>query len=444
MSPESSPNKIGKSVGEKIRIARVALHYTQSQLATPDFSVSYISAIERGQIHPSLRALEILAGRLGLSSTELLPKLPQQNNHQANLPIQPEREEDEGDIFLLEVQMRLMQNDSKKAIELLMRTSPKRMKRPQQLWHRYLLGRAHLLAGNFVEGENIFSSMVPVVKDANNHYLHTHIQALLGDTLVALQNTKEAILAYQRCLNTLDEAEVRDSFLIASVTTKLGAQYAELQEFDEASKLFDNAFHIIEEWNTPQKAYAIYNALIQYAINTEDYYASELYAYQSMLRSTQDARQHISEEIYHYLGQAFMKSEPGEALTRLKALEERQFSHPLLKANLDTRLAEWYFNHQNIGEALRDAEEAFRLSQPFGETIITADALITLGRIEYARQAFEKGDEHFVQGLAMMEHLKRQEELTELSMQYAQLLEARGKEREAFAYFRRAFQGKLS
>jgi hypothetical protein len=28
-------------------------------------------------------------------------------------------------------------------------------------------------------------------------------------------------------------------------------------------------------------------------------------------------------------------------------------------------------------------------------------------------------------------------------MQYAQLLEARGKEREAFTYFRRAFQGKM-
>ena len=417
MSPDSSPNKIGKSVGEKIRIARVALHYTQSQLAHPDFSVSYISAIERGQIHPSLRALEILAGRLGLSSTELLPKRPQQSNQQVSTtPSQPEREEDEGDTFLLEVQLRLTQNESKKAIELLTRTSAKRMKRLQQLWHRYLLGRAHLLAGHFVESENIFSSMVQVVKDANNLYLHTHVQALLGDTLVALGKTKEAVLAYQRCLNTLEEAEVRDAFLIASVTTKLGAQYAELQEFDEAIGLFRQAFSITEEWNTPQKAYRIFNALTQYAISKEDYYASELYAYRSMLFSAQDARQQDGEELYHYLGQAIMKGDSEEAFQRLKALEERLFPHPLLQANLAARFADWYFKHQNVDEAQRYAEEAYRLSQPFGETITVADASIVLGRVEYAQQAFESGDEHFVQGLAMMERLKRREEVTEQSM----------------------------
>src|SRR5881227_3932187 len=74
MSTDQSNSKLGQSVGAKIRAARQAKRYTQSQLALPDFSVSYISAIERGQIHPSLRALEILARRLNLSSTDFLPE----------------------------------------------------------------------------------------------------------------------------------------------------------------------------------------------------------------------------------------------------------------------------------------------------------------------------------------------------------------------------------
>jgi len=57
MSTDQSNNKLGQSVGAKIRAARQAKKYTQSQLALPDFSVSYISAIERSQIHASLRAL---------------------------------------------------------------------------------------------------------------------------------------------------------------------------------------------------------------------------------------------------------------------------------------------------------------------------------------------------------------------------------------------------
>src|SRR5579864_8012901 len=74
MPYEPAHQQMGKSVGARLREARIAKKYTQSQLAQPDFSVSYISAIERGQIHPSLRALEILATRLGLSSTDLLPQ----------------------------------------------------------------------------------------------------------------------------------------------------------------------------------------------------------------------------------------------------------------------------------------------------------------------------------------------------------------------------------
>src|SRR5947207_12730049 len=108
MSPEQSSGKIGKSVGEKLRAARIALHYTQSQLAAPDFSVSYISAIERGQIHPSLRALEILASRLGLTPTELLPNSPQQHPHQRSPTSLTEQDENEIAFTLLEAHLLIM------------------------------------------------------------------------------------------------------------------------------------------------------------------------------------------------------------------------------------------------------------------------------------------------------------------------------------------------
>src|SRR6266567_7006597 len=111
MSPEQPSNKIGKSVGEKLRAARIAQHYTQSQLAAPDFSVSYISAIERGQIHPSLRALEILAGRLGLTSTQLLPARAQPEEHLASPLSIPEREDEEMDTILLEANVQIWQGE---------------------------------------------------------------------------------------------------------------------------------------------------------------------------------------------------------------------------------------------------------------------------------------------------------------------------------------------
>src|SRR5438132_3575832 len=105
MSTDQSNSKLGQSVGAKIRAARQAQHYTQSQLAAPDFSVSYISAIERGQIHPSLRALEILAGRLGLSSTQLLPARSQQEEQLSASSSITERDDNEIELLLLEAQI---------------------------------------------------------------------------------------------------------------------------------------------------------------------------------------------------------------------------------------------------------------------------------------------------------------------------------------------------
>src|SRR5438128_8675437 len=103
---------IGQTVGAKIRTARQSQKMTQSALAAPDFSVSYISAIERGQIHPSLRALEILAGRLGLTSTQLLPARAQPEERAGGGPSSLEREEEEIELTLLDAQVMINQHSA--------------------------------------------------------------------------------------------------------------------------------------------------------------------------------------------------------------------------------------------------------------------------------------------------------------------------------------------
>src|ERR1700737_2525350 len=76
MSPSLETANVGKAVaarvGTNIREVRTKLGMTQAQLAAPEFSISYISAIERGKIRPSLKALSILAKRLDVPLTFLL------------------------------------------------------------------------------------------------------------------------------------------------------------------------------------------------------------------------------------------------------------------------------------------------------------------------------------------------------------------------------------
>ena len=112
----------------------------------------------------------------------------------------------------------------------------------------------------------------------------------------------------------------------------------------------------------------------------------------------------------------------------------------LTLASLFTRNAEWFFQQQDLAQALENAQQARTLAEVFGDTLIAAEALIILGRIEYALQNYEDGDQHFAAGLDMLERLDFHENLANEAVRYSQLLEEIGKAREAFTYLRRAYQ----
>ncbi|HLS91040.1 MAG TPA: helix-turn-helix transcriptional regulator, partial [Limnochordia bacterium] len=58
-----------RTIGQTIRRLRLSQGLTQQDLAGDAFSKSYISQLERGSVIPSLRALDILAERLGVPTT---------------------------------------------------------------------------------------------------------------------------------------------------------------------------------------------------------------------------------------------------------------------------------------------------------------------------------------------------------------------------------------
>lgn len=68
----SSDRAWARSIGRKIRQCRLARNLTQAELADGLFSKSYISQLENGTVNPSLRALRLLAKRLGVSHLWLL------------------------------------------------------------------------------------------------------------------------------------------------------------------------------------------------------------------------------------------------------------------------------------------------------------------------------------------------------------------------------------
>jgi tetratricopeptide (TPR) repeat protein len=64
--------QLARSIGERIRRARLAAGLTQQQLAGDRYTKAYISALENGIARPSMVALDFLAPRLGSTASELL------------------------------------------------------------------------------------------------------------------------------------------------------------------------------------------------------------------------------------------------------------------------------------------------------------------------------------------------------------------------------------
>lgn len=82
-----------KCLGERVQAARIAAHLTQVELAGPDYSKSYLSAVERGKILPSFQALLLLAERLGVTRAFLLGEdLPQEGLGQ-EAPVEVDQQE---------------------------------------------------------------------------------------------------------------------------------------------------------------------------------------------------------------------------------------------------------------------------------------------------------------------------------------------------------------
>ncbi len=441
MSSEQPPTKIGKSVGERLRAARIARHYTQSQLAGPDFSVSYISAIERGQIQPSLRALEILACRLGLTPTDLLPNNDQQEEQLRSSAYQTKKDKDEIEFALLEAHLLIMHNNPTEAIAKLDTLAARALKTPQLLQQRYLQGLAYFKTDQLQRRESTLSEAERIAKDLHATHSLLHILNQLALTYATMHNYGQALQIHQRCLTLLEGHQNVDPFYSLQIYTSIGHYCIDLEDLDQALDALTKALTIIDELPPLQ---AVYAQLCDYYITEKDYQLATLYAHKSLQVNYQDMIKQIKFELHHHLGHALMKEDVHAAWDYITATLQKPdiLESCQMQASLMTRKAEWHLAHQELDEAELSARQAHQLGATFGDSIVNAEALIILGRIEYAQGRYEEGSRQVVAGLGMLERLGSLEELADEFARYAELLEKIGKEHEAFMYFRRAFQCK--
>jgi tetratricopeptide (TPR) repeat protein len=257
-----------------------------------------------------------------------------------------------------------------------------------------------------------------------------------------MNNISQALLLDQRSLDLLENNEASDPFFVAQVYMHMGQHYTQQDHFEQAREMFARALAIVEDLSTPDSVQSTYGHICQILADTGQQDLVEKYAHKCLYIAAQQAQNHLRSELYHYLGRAMMTANQEQVGIFLeRALTQDSVTRDQLsRASLLTNKAEWYLKQGSLDDAIRKARRAVELAAPFGDSIIHATASITLGTVEYALSDHEGGDQHFTAGLDMLERLGHHEELAEAAVRYAQLLEEYGKAREAFIYFRRAFE----
>lgn len=439
MPYEPAHQQMGKVVGARLKEARLARKYTQSQLAAGDFSVSYISAIERGQIHPSLRALEIFALRLGLTSKDLLiPQAPDGNNGPGASREISSDEEIEWQVLAAQVAIR--QGSYQQAIQQSGNVLSYSLTPRQEILVHYVLAQAYAHNNQLQESEHILSKAMQLAKDGNDS-IHIQLLNLQGVIHLSLHDYAQGITIHQQCLEKLETW--RDAFLMGEVYGHLGHEYMHLDRVDDAQDMFTAALQLTEGL-TPSQRLTIYWNNCQQCTESGEYLQARLNGYKCLHVLSEAEDQALRRELRHALGTAMIQSNQQGTRDYLeKTLEEAQHSQDqLIQASAQIHMATWLLAQDEVAEARKHAQKAHKLLASSEDSTIAADAHILSGKIEYAQKRYKPGDVHFQAGLEMLERLNNREDLADHSAYYAQLLEEHGDVRRAVLYWKKAFDSR--
>jgi transcriptional regulator with XRE-family HTH domain len=433
--------QMGRSVGAKLKEARLAKKYTQSQLAGNDFSVSYISAIERGQIHPSLRALEIFAMRLGLSSKDLL--IPQSPEGSATTAIgRSTNSTDEFDWRILTARVMIEQGSYQTSILQLQELLSLKLAGEQEILVRYLLALAFSKCGLWQESENALSPALLLAKGKHN-YLYARLLLLQSMTHASLQDHGQGLALYQNNREQLESLQSQDAFYRSEVYAQLGLHFLRLDRATEAQDMLVQALQATEALTGTERIEA-YLQGSQQLVESGDYTEATLYLYKCLhLLGTLEDRQRRS-ELFHALGRAMLEGKREETRAYLEqALEQATtVQDTQSEASAHIHLAAWLLEHDEAAEARKHAQQARTLLSSTEDSLIAADAQLVSGKVDYAQKRYKAGDAYIEAGLAMLERLNLREELSDNAAQYAQLLEQHGDVHRAVTYWKKAFDSR--
>lgn len=448
--PSLETANVGKAVaarvGTNIREVRTKLGMTQAQLAAPEFSISYISAIERGKIRPSLKALSILARRLDVPLTFLLEGSPAGAAEARAVGYSPA---DSGpdqriDVDLLQAEVLVQQGEYKQAEQLLVPIQPERIT-TDQVYRLYLLrGEVHFAAGEYQEAVVDLRNAVSQGEALNDSEYIERARNLLGQAYFSLYNYTLAMENHLRCNSAIENGQVTDPVFSLDVFSNLANDYFRLGDLDKSVVFYHRALETLDGMNRDSKSFAHkYMEISQRYKSVGKLVAAREYAMRSLAVYEMRDEQRLVGLTHQRLGKALEKQsdlDGAEQEYREAIAIERELNDEVSASICHTALAELLLKRGQTQEAEREATEALNFARSSNDAQTQGQALIALAQIRHQAGDFAAADQFFSDALELLDSSNAHEIAASAYFRYANLLEERGDVQRSLTAIKKAYE----
>lgn len=430
-------------LGQRLRQARLRLNMTQSEVAATRFSVSYISAVERGQIRPSLGALEVLSERLQVPLEDLLGNAPLPGAAGALTRDQAiDRRQEEAEARLHAAQALSYQRKYQASIDAVRQLALSHLSQTSALEAR------RLLAYNFVEleqGEDARREAqegITIAERIGDEESRARLRNELGNAYLLTRKHQLALEQYKLAYDAIEQETARDPMFKLNVLYNLGTVNWLLNHNEDAIGYLRQAVELSADVNNPER---LGDTLWQLSVLYQgqgDTARAKLYAMRSLAAYERASNEALTARAYTRLGRATAQANQIEDalgfLQMAQTLSERQ-GDARGQAEARRSLAAVYISQGRLDEAAAAAQEALGLADAVGDVILRAEARLTMATLQQAQSHFDDARQSYETAISMLESTDAPQHRADAYASYSAFLEERGEGQRAFDLLKKAW-----
>ncbi|HEY7358494.1 MAG TPA: tetratricopeptide repeat protein [Ktedonobacterales bacterium] len=455
-APERQTEVISRAIiGERVRIARVAVNLTQQELAGKTYSKSYISAVERGKMTPSFQALQMMAERLGRPVSFFLGEgdTSLQTSAGSGVSTLPDEERQQREQaarqMLVEAEACLVKSQAARALEVLQveANAPPAalplLERPRWYW---LAGWAGVWAHQYAETilrmeqglavAEVARAQAPASQKARLAEMTERIRNFLGVCYYNQGQPAQALKQHARCLAAVTNGTVTDPELKLLIYKSMGNDTSVLGRHEEAIDFFKRACKLAEDMNEPRQ-----RGLAYWGLGLVYKSSGDLFRAETAIREAVN----IFERLDDVDLAARLHALLGQVLTRLNEIAKAE-QHLRLALNAAERIESAYVRAVALGnlallhmakgaydEAIAAAQEGIQSAQRINNHRGAGQMSQTLAEAYEARGDTAAAEQAYKEALATLMQTEDSEFIGRTHERYGQFLAAQGRFEQAYA-----------